>query len=289
MNFVTFVFSLLLIFAFGTFVVLEKQGSDRRIRETYLGHIKANRKILSKVEGKTYNSLRSTPKEKGKHKSKKRRAPELNPECSKLNLWPLVQEGKEAHPFLYEMTLKLLDTFYGKSLFQERPQEKALFLNALLKKSKDAIQNEQFSLEKLALGPKFKESYYRMLKGTKTWDPEKEIGYPSLLDVIKVEETSSQVCICHAHIGQLIALFGKKPARVLCEELYREEPPPLTKELLMDVFSKAHQVPPGNEFFDQLEMGKSSHILPEKMTFVASDDTGNVKLRKTIYTQKNRS
>ena len=226
--------------------------------------------------------------EKGKHKSKKLEPPDLNPECAKLNLWPLVQEGKEAHPFLYETALKLLDTYYGKFFFQEKPQEKVLFLNSLLVKSKQAIQNEKFSLEKLSFSPKFKESYYRMLKGTKTWDPEKEMGYPSLLDVIKVEEAPSKICICHAHVGQLIALFGEKPAKALLQELYAEEAPDLTKELLFDTFAKVHQIPPTDEFFDLFEMGMKTHISRQKMTLVASDDTGNIKLRKTIYSQKNR-
>ena len=62
MNFLTFVFSLLLIFSFGTFVMLEKQIGNQKLRKTYLGHIAAGRKMLSKTESETYKSFPSISK-----------------------------------------------------------------------------------------------------------------------------------------------------------------------------------------------------------------------------------
>ncbi len=295
MNFVTFVFSLLLIFAFGTFVVLEKQSGDRRLRETYLGHVLANRKILSEWESKTYHSFRSIPKETDKkehtqeRKPKQEDAPEINPSCARLNLWPLVQEGREKHPLLYDMALKLLDSFYGMTLFKNKPQEKGLFLNAFLKKAQDAIQKNRFSLEKLSIDPTFQASYYKMLKGTKTWKPKEEIGYPSLLDVIKVDESASKVCLCHAHQGQIMALFGKDAGKLLYDEIHKEDGPVPTKELVEELFAKSHKTAPNEEFFDLLEMGRQRHLERGKTTFIASDDASGITLRKNIYTPKRAS
>lgn len=290
MNFVTFVFSLLLIFAFGTFVVLEKQSGDRRLRKTYLGHVLANREILSKWESKTYKSFRSPKKEAVKKETQpnQRELPEINPNCSRLNLWPLVQEGKEQNLALYEMTLKLLDTFYGKSLF-ERPEEKAIFLNAFLKKAQEMIQKNQFSLEKIAMDSAFQTRYYRMLKGTKTWIPEKGVGYPSLLDVIKVDEAPSKVCLCHAHQGQLIGIFGQKAGTLLFQEIHTEEGQVPTKEFVEEVFSRSHQLALNEEMFDLLEMGRHRHLEKGKTTLIAADDASGISLRKNIYTSKNGS
>jgi hypothetical protein len=290
MNFITFVFSLLLIFSMGTFVALEKQAGNRRLRATYLGHVSANRKILSKWESEVYKSFRtppsppeeniSTPK---KTEPKEVKIPQVNPECARLNLWPLIQEGREEHPFLYNTALKFLDTFYGSHLFGAKPQAKVFFLNEFLKKAKIAIQKNRFSLEKLALDPSFQLSYYKMLKGTKEWDIEQKIGYPSLLDVIKVEETPSKICLCHAHPCQMEALFNKKAGLRLFHEIHQDTSLPVTKELIEKVCAESHMTISDPDLFSLIDMGRSNHAKKGKTTLIAEDRDTQIRLRKSIY------
>lgn len=288
MNFVTFVFSLLMIFAFGTFVVMEKKSGDRKLRETYLGHILANRKILSKWESKTYDSFRSKAKDEESKEQKERQIsePEVNPHCAKLNLWSLVHEEKEPQNELYEIAIKLLDAHYGNALFSS-PQEKITFLNALIRKAQEAFQTGNFALEKLKMDPKFQLCYYKMLKGTKTWDPENKSTYPPLLDVIKIDEGSSKISICHAHIGQLKALFGEKVGSLIFREIHSENLVTPSKELIEEMYSQCHLLPPKKELYDLLEMERKAHLDKGKSTLIATDKASGVSLRKHIYSSKN--
>ena len=154
MNFLTFIFSLLLILSFGTFAALEKQSGDRRIRSTFLGHLKANRKILSKCETENYRSFRAIPKPKtsektntGKERQRREpKAPLLNPECARINLWPLIQEGKNEHPLLYETVARLLRTFYGNALFENQSRFEYRFLDSFLKRAKECKSKWRASL-----------------------------------------------------------------------------------------------------------------------------------------------
>ena len=139
------------------------------MRSSYLGHIFANRKLLSQSESETYQSLRghstaSTEKNTSEKDDEQDAsdALDINPECARVNLWPLIQEGKENHPFLYDMTMKMLDHFYGNTVF--RGQNKTAFLNAFLKKAKESIQKKQFCLEKLAFDSSLQLTYYKLQK-----------------------------------------------------------------------------------------------------------------------------
>jgi hypothetical protein len=287
MNFLTFVFSILLVLSFGTYAAIEKMAGDRRIRSTYLGHLKANRKILSKCESETYRHFRSV--EKGaEEKTKKQSSPKptpptvprINPECARLNLWPLVQEGRESHPFLYESTAKLLRLFYGSALFENKPRAEYAFLDQFLKKAKE----HPTSLEKISLGT-FQPLYYKMLKGTKEWNLEANLGYPSFLDAVSLEESPSKVCICHAHPDQLAVFFGPKAAAKLFAELHQKNPPPASKDLIERICSESHAMPPDPSLYLLLELGRPAHSKHSKRTLIEEDSDTHVSLRKNVYLQ----
>lgn len=281
MNFVTFVFSLLLIFTFGTLVILEKQSSNQRLRNSYLGHLGANRKLLSQQVSETYQAIRGEPTAKlektpsQKKESKEESVPDINPECARLNLWPLIQEGRESHPFLYQTALHMLESFYANILHVKAD----VFLNTLIKKAKLAVQKQNFSLEKLTLDPSLQLTYYKMLKGTKVWDKE---GFPSFLDVFKIDENPSKVCIHHAHPGQLNAIFGNKVGTMLYQEIHQKDAYP-DQELLERVYSQCHLISPDPDLYQWIAFGKPTHSNKGKMTFIAKDTETKVTLRKTVY------
>lgn len=273
MNFLTLVFSILLLLSFGTYVSLAKEAESRRLRTSYLGHIQAERSLLSKYEQAIYRSLPSIPKEKKEQKSKSSKKAEtkqllsFNPPCARLNLWPLVQEGKELHPYLYETALRLLQTIYGKTL--PHPKE---FLDLFLKKAKKGMEHPRFSLETLDLGDPV---YYTLLRGTKNWSTER--GYPSLLDLVQIEESSSKICVCHAHPRLLTALLGEKKGFSLYEELHKEHPGIPSLELYDRLGIRA----------DFLSMGRPSHRKQSSTTLLAQDDAKMVSLRKTMALPSN--
>lgn len=291
MNFITFIFSLLLIFSFGTFVTLEKQVGNRRLRTTFLGHVAANRKILSQCESETYQNFRSNPKpveEKPraspKTVPKPAKIPPVNPECARINLRPLIQNGREEHPFLYEMVIKLLKVFYCHSLFADKPQDVNAFFTAFLKKTKEAMQKEGFCLEKLTMDPSFQLQYYKMLKGTKEWNVEQKSSYPSLLDIVKVEEPALKICLVHAHPGLLSAFFNDKASQKLYMQIHQETPIALTREIVENICLESHIAILDPEIFDLIELGRSSHAKLGKTTLIAEDRDTHISLRKNIYT-----
>lgn len=281
MNFVTFVFSLLLIFSFGTLVILEKQSSNQRLRSSYLGHLNANRKLLSQQMSETYQSLRGETtaqvekKPIKKSESKEESIPDINPDCARLNLWPLIQEGRQTHPFLYDTALQMLESFYGNVLNVKAD----VFLNTFIKKAKLAIQKQTFSLEKLALDPPLQLTYYKMLKGTKVWDTE---GFPSFLDVFKVDENPSKICVYHAHPGQLKAIFGNKVGAQLYHEIHQKDAYP-SQELIELVYSQCHLIAPDPNLSQWIAFGKPAHSHKGKTTLIAKDNETKVTLRKTVY------
>ena len=287
MNFLTLIFSLLLIFSFGTFIALEKQMGDRRLKASYLGHMAASRKLLSKCESRAYKAFPSisTPEEKSKktQDTKEAKTPKINPECSRLNLFSLIQKGRMAEPFLYDTALQFLDTFYGKTLFENNIQTKVIFLNAFLKKAKEEMEKPFFCLEKLSLNPSLQLHYYKMLKGTKNRSLEEAIGYPSFLDMFKVEESPSKICLHHAHPDQLSALFGKAVGKNLYEKIHKEKNIKITKEFLERICAEKHIIFLNPNLFDLLEMGKPFHKLLKKTTLVTEDETSKISLRKNIY------
>jgi hypothetical protein len=288
-NFLTFIFSLLLILSFSTFATLEKQLGDRRIRTSFLGHLKANRRILSKCETAAYKTFRAVPKtspEKAKETTPNPiERPLINPACARLNLWPLIQEGREEHPLLYEAAAKLFKTFYGAVLFEDKPRFEYRFLDLFLKKSRQALQKQSpFALEKLSLDdPAFQGLYYKMLKGTKERSVENKIGYPSLLDSISIEESPSKICLSHAHPDQIAVFFGFKAADKLFKELHQQQPPLLTAEFIEKVCSECHVVMVDPKIFALFEFGRPAHDHKSKTTFIEEDKDTHISLRKNVY------
>ncbi len=284
MNFLTFIFSLLLLISFGTHLILEKQNSQKKIRNSIVGHLAAQRKILSQTEQKRYQSIplpitgtETTPPTK--HTPSQKKAPELpdtNPECAKINLFPLIQEGREIEPFLYEITTKIIKTMYGPHLFKEHPKEEIPFLTAFLQISKKAIEKkESFALEKLFFNnPKWQRIYYRMLKGSKQ--------FPSLLDVIKASEIPSKICLSHAHPFQLQLLFGPKIGTRLFQEIHEDPPTPLTKELITQLYTENHALTPEISVLNSIEYS-SAHAHKDKKTYIAKDNATNITLKKNVY------
>ncbi len=301
MNLLGLVFSLLLILSYGYYACWEKQSGANRLRGTYLGHQKVNRKILNSYESEVYERLRhkkgeTDPKPHAEKLGLKQETqtpaiskPPLNADCAKINLWPLIQNGREENPLLYEMAANLLRTFYAGSLYENKPRLEYRLLDEILASSKSALQKKSpFALEKLAFSEKpLQILYYKMLKGTKSHDLSGKSGYPSLLDYIKVEMAEEKICLFHAHPDILAAIFGPKAAPKLFDEMHKEKAPPFTREKIEQICSESHFVSLDPGIFDLLEIGRTNHRLGIKKTLVENDPETQVSLRKNVYLQEN--
>ena len=298
MNFLTLVLSLMLICSFSLFVLLEKEAGQKKLRATYLGHMAANQKILKQHDKEIYDHLPEHRKpgiagqpstslapaaqdleEQDSDEEEEPEIPPINPECARLNLWPLIQEGREEHPLLYNTTLKLLKTLYGHALFDDRLSEAKHFLDVFLRKAKEAQQKEPIkALEKLSLGPSLQMTYYCCLKGMK------DGSYPSLLDVVKVEETPSKVCLQHAHPDLLAVFFGEKAASKIYAEIHKENARRITETQIEQICHESHVLVLDPAIFDLLEIHPPRHPKMAKTTRLGKDKNSQISLRKTIYT-----
>ncbi len=290
MNILGLVFSLLLILSYSFWATWEKSTGSRRLGTAYLGLQKINRKYLNHFESELYQSLRQKPLDKTSpapsepSAPKEAKIPALNEPCARLNLLPLITEGRDEHPFLYETAAKLFRTFY-QPLFQNQPRFEYRFLDQLLASIKTALEKESpFSLEKLSLkDASLQPLYYRMLRGTKEWDLSKGTGLPPLLDYLKCEPSSDKLCLFHAHPDLLSVLFNPKAAKQLFQKIHQEKAPPLTKELLEQICSEAHIFALDARLFDLLELGRPSHQPDIGRAYIETDEASHISLRKRLY------
>jgi hypothetical protein len=303
MNVLGLVFSLLLILSYGFFVTWDKSYGSRRLRNTYLGHEIVNRKILLEYEKKLYEDLRykRPVTESGKPSEEDEEVDEdgvptgkakhvgLNPECARLNLMPLIQNGRDEQPALYDLALNMLRIFYRETLFENKAIEKQ-FLAQLLDAAKGALQKEPpYALEKLSFkDPKFQALYYKMLKGTKEWDLPAAIGYPTILDYIKFEGATEKICLFHAHPDMITLFFGPKAAKKLYEEMHKSHAEPITQEAIEQICIESHIIRINPDLFELLVLGRPNHERESKVTLVEKDEISHISLRKTIYLNPNQ-
>lgn len=296
MNAIGFVFCILSILSFGAIVSLEKQVGAHRLRSSYLGHISANREILNQTASEYYSSLkRAAPaeekekKEKAASQNKEPPAPPLiNPNLARLNLHPLIDRGLNEEPFLYETAATLLRMFYGETLFGKKARAEYKFLDAFLKEARFQFAHGEFSsLEKITFqDPHYRMMYYKMLKGTKTNDVLKGIGFPSLLDYIKIEPAASKICLYHAHPNLLALFFTGKGASKLYIAMHTPKAPPMTQEGIERICHEIHAPLLDRAVFDLFELVQSRH--PEKgpATFIGIDPDSHISLRKVVSVMK---
>ncbi len=303
MNVLTLVFSLLLILSYTFFACWDKQTTSSRLKNTLVGREKAHRKLLNQYESALYrqirgmgdkvdkeekepSSLSETPENEDEDEKK---TAKLNRECAQLNLWPLIQEGRDNHPLLFELALKMIKTFYAP-LIQNEKRLETRFLTALLKSAKLAVQEqgEAFSLEKIDLGDEdLQRLYYKMLKGTKEWNLAQNIGYPSLLDYMKADDQPTKICIFHAHPDLTTAFFGPEVSEKLHAEIHKKEATLLTAELIERLSFESGHIAIDPEIFTLLELGKPLHP-EERKTFIATDAKTAVSIKKTISIKPNK-
>jgi hypothetical protein len=289
MNVLGLIFSLLLILSYGFYASWNQHTALLRLRSSYHAVQKANREILNSYESEIYNALREKPKQSTSHEpsepkhvsqldSSEPQVINMNRHCAKLNLWPLVQEGRNAHPLLYELAAKMIRTFYLSLLPKEKRVEYR-FLDAFLASAKLAPQqNSPLCLEKLLI-PNYEKPFYKMLKGTKKWDLASKFGYPSLLDYLKIEPSQDKLCLFHAHPDLITVLFNSQMANKLYSEVHKKDGSLLTQELLERLVSETHSIAIDPDLLKMLEFGRPQHK-DQKKIFIAED--ADVLLRKTI-------
>ncbi len=250
MNILSLVITILMIFAISTQMLLSKKVSSDIISKSYVGYMKVQRRATSKSETYYYSTIKTEKNEKEikqKIKTEKvKKIKEPNRSESYFNIYPLITEGKESHPELYESILHLIRVLYLENGFFKNLKIKNLdkeILNNILLSAKESLKEElsanELHLAKLELKEKdLQPIYYKMMKGSKFYNYKEKIGYPSLLDFIKIRDEKNKIPINSAHFEILSILFNEKIAEEIVKlQLLGEE---ITKERLNDLLTKKH-------------------------------------------------
>ncbi len=284
MNILGFVFSLLLLLTYSFAASWDLQMGSSRVRSSYLGNQRASRDLINQQVSTLYKELPYKPTEKDPNQPKKEIKPPSKPKvkpipangaCARINLWPLIQEGRSEHPRLYQLVCQLLDTFYGDLLTGSSSQ----FLDRFLKSAKVCLKDpDPLEVEKVFLAQEADRLiYYRMLKGVKG-------EYPSIVDYIKIDPNwAEKLCLSHADPKLCEILFGPQVGQRLYKLLHKPKPPVLSPALIDQICSEVHAIAPDLvSLYDLLLFGKPTHGKTIKMSLEASDVASQVSVKAQV-------
>jgi len=266
MNLLPFVITVLLILSYGTTASLQNRIASRQNQKAHLGLRNAELKILQQCEQQHYSELPGTSIKSKKVKSAgtepkiAKETPKFNLPSAQLNLFPLVDKGREEHPALYETAAKLLRTFY-------QIQKEYKLLDAILAAAKSALHEKlRLPIETLAVKD-FQPLYYTLLKGTKK--------IPPLIDYLKIERIPSQVNLFDADIHMLTVFFGTKTAELLYDKLQESSTMHMDAILELD---------PHLAFVDEAvwKLLNFTKAKPSHLTLSAQDAETGISLRKDL-------
>ncbi len=285
MNVVGFVFGWLMIFACVFSLSIHKTSLAKSADRSEKSNLAASRKILNSYESLLYRREKGKPIKNSREPktmcaaaSKKTRAP-LNPPCARLNIWPLVQDGKEMHPALYDLAAKLLRFFYADPLLNEARLEYRL-LDAMLDSARLAQKQRpamQIPLEKLPLSTaSFQNLYYQMLKGTK----QDSRGFPSLLDYLSCECRQSKICLKHASFPMISCLFGPSTACPIYRAIH-EDKTHLSEEFLQNICTSSGAPGIERNILEFLELNQLAHPPSQQKTI--EETSKGISLKKRVF------
>lgn len=294
MNLLGLIFSLLIVFALISSSVLSSAAKARAVDAAYFGAARAQRTLFSLLQKELYTqaegkSTRAKPKEREPQDPLSLEEPleeaeriKERPACARISLFPLLAGGKEAHPNLYRICLKMAALHYQEELFQGKRIE-PFFQRLLQRMQESLLADPSFSLEKLSfLDPEDRRFYYLLLKGTKEFSfAQPGPGYPSFLDLFTLKPREEPLCLLHADPLFLHFWFGPLLGEKLYGKLHnpQEEKPSLSFALIEQLYRESRLVAPSPETFSLIDLtGKRHTSLTGEEKIVAEDEETKIKI-----------
>ena len=284
MNVLPFVFAVLFILSYGISASFQNHLASRRNHTANLGLLRAERRFLQDSEQHQFKALPGIERKKEKkapspkeESSEKVPFPEINPNCARLNLYPLIDEGKTAHLPLYETAAKLIRLFYQQEVFHGEKQFEYKLLDTILASAKKPLETKDtIALETLLLkDPALQPIYYTLLKGTKK-------HFPSLLDYLKIERTPSQICLFHAHPKIMSVFFGDPAAQKLYQELHKNKQAPSGIEAILEWLNDPQLAFLDANVWKLIDFQRPRHGDSLYKTLIVEDEETHISFRKTI-------
>jgi len=289
MNILPFVFAVLLILSYGGAASFQSRIASRRNQKAHLGLRKTELSFLRQSEQEHYNELPGTPVKIQKEKKapiareSKPKESQINPLCARINLFPLVDQGRDEHPNLYETAAKLLRTFYQSTVFGNEKGVEYRLLDAIVAAGKRTLREENsLPIETLDLkNPDLQSIYYTMLKGTKKCILGKK-GHPPLIDYLRIERKATPVCLFDSHPYMLTVFFGAKTAPILHQTLQDGQKQTIDIDTIIQLTNDPQLASVDPEVWKLINFNRPTHGSVSRRTLLAEDAETGISLRKEI-------
>lgn len=231
MNLLPFVCALLVIFGLLSTSLFRERLSLSNLKSSCQGILRAERKSRNRLEAAEYkhhlkeNStkektdnpvIKPEPKPKKENKSDvfTNRDAQIFTTNTKLNLSPLL--SKE-NPLLYETAARYIRSLYSNASFYKEGLEKQI-LDLIISQGAAAKECTSFA-DLFPQDPALATIFYKMLKGTGSYDLGSGKGYPPFDNYFQLSEGSGKsVNLHYAPTRLLRSLFGEPIAAAIFKE-----------------------------------------------------------------------
>lgn len=295
MNILPLVLSLLLIFAFTSYNLLQQRIATKWEETSYRSFMTVERKLRSKWERLLFKEAAKDTKEKKtvkkrqttKHFFESPREKQKKSDLSKLNLAPLMAKPKPSfHAGLYETAAQLIRELYEDKIFSQVPMSEQLeyrILDALIEQGMQIPENTSLA-QLFPDDPLLKDVFYKMLKGTNTYQLSAHKGIAPFSDFFLIDPaaTSKPIHFSFASKELLIAVLGKKNTISVMEEekkKWEEEQKihTLSKpELETVLMNNRSNLSDFEDLFDFAKVAKGSKYI------TSEDKTTGINLKKKL-------
>ncbi len=230
MNLLPFVIVIITILALFSTSFFDRHIIEKKEQEIYLAYFKGLRAARNHKEDLAYRALKkrrnpqstnSSKKDLSKKKAEYFRKEKIGWENGRLNLSSLTQDAQK-WPELKAVTIAYVKRLYADRPFfpkEEKFTEK--LVNALLTAYKES--DSPLPLHKVTLEDPFHIPFYKMVKGTQTYDLKSKTGCPPFGDFFTFEERESPPMFFQdANTIFLSIVLGTKKTQMIEDEELRE-------------------------------------------------------------------
>jgi hypothetical protein len=286
MNILTFVLALMMMFAITTSTMLKKNIFSKHLATSFKGYMQSSRKLLNDGEYLLHNRIEekeSTKKTKHPIKAKNKVNPrKIKPHYGKINIYKLIVDKKENQKELYKMLQLLVKELYNDKSFYEKGFEKALVENIISALKNQKKQGNELQLETLILkDANLQKIYYKILKGTKYYDYEQNMGLASLLDFIKINLNDKKIPIKHASFELLVSLFDKQIASDIKQMQTSRNFENLNAEYILGICKNSNIKNVHEETLKLFDFSKNYNKDKEKILF-GCDEKTDIKIKLSV-------
>lgn len=285
MNVLPLVISFLLIFGIMASQFFHRYSAIAIEKRSIEGYLKAQRLMWNKHQKAAFRKQKGekgTPVEnKGKNENdKKEKKEDINyfrdkrcsHESGKFNLYRLLHDPDSViAKNLYEPAASLIKHLYQKTSFWREGQDlEYQILDGLIQKKEISFYDA--FIEK----PELAQVFYKMLKGTNTYEAETSNGIPPFFDFFRDDSSKDKIDFCHAPKALVKVIFEDELWKKI-EQAERKENKPLPKK---DLYPLLEAFPEKKSQLETLDLFSFGNDRKRGEVDIAIDDATGITIKR---------